>query len=119
LSQSTGDKTFTDTTGSRDDQVLVVADPIAGRQTADELAVEAAGMTIVDVFDGGVDFEPCIFQAADERLVLSPVPLLVHEQSQTFFEAEPRDFGIFHVAADGFGHADQFHGIEFFDGRLH
>jgi len=62
----------------------VLADPDAGRQAADQLAVEAARMTIVDVFDGGVHFEPRIFQTADERLVLAPVPLLVYEQCRQF-----------------------------------
>jgi hypothetical protein len=79
LSQSLGDETLTDATGSSDDQVMVLANPVAGRQTADELAVEATGMTIVDVFDGGVAFEPRLFKTAAERLVLAPVSLLVHQ----------------------------------------
>ena len=61
LSQSPSDKSFADATGSGDDQVLVMADPFTGRKTAHELAVETARMTIVDVFDGRIGFEPRIF----------------------------------------------------------
>jgi hypothetical protein len=96
-----------------------MAHPFTGRETAHEPSVEAAGMTIVDVFDDGIGFELRIFQTAAERLVLAPIPLLVDDQSQALFKAEPRGFGIFHLAMDGFGHTGEFHRIEFFDRGLH
>jgi hypothetical protein len=83
------------------------------------LAVETAGMTIVDVLDGGIGFEAGVFETSSERLILEPIPLLVHQQGETLFEAEAGSFGIFQLAANGFGHAGQFHRIQFLDRRLH
>ena len=76
-------------------------------------------MAIINIFDGGIGFESRIFQPSDKCLVLEPVPLVVDQQSQPLFKAEARDFGIFVLTADGIGHTGQFHGMEFFDCRLH
>jgi hypothetical protein len=97
---------------------VVETDPVATGKSADELPVQTPWMTRVNVFDGGIDFEPRILQTASERFVLTPVPLLIHQQCQSFIEAEPADFGIFHLPAHRLGHAEEFQGIQFFDRRL-
>ena len=60
-------------------------------------------MSIVDV-NNRIDFESRVFHPARERLVLTPIPLPVHQHGQTFFEAEPAAFGIFYLTANGFDH---------------
>src|SRR5262249_32952004 len=61
VSESTGNETLADAARAGDDEVLVATDPIAAGQRSDQLAVETAGMTIVDVLNGGIDFEAGIF----------------------------------------------------------
>ena len=95
------------------------SDPLAGRQRADELAVETAGMPIVDVVDGGGQTELGIFETAGERLILTPCPLLIDQQGETFLETEPARFGIFGLAPDSLGHTGKFHGVQFLDSGLH
>ena len=48
----------------------------------------------------------------------SPI-LVIDEQRETFFEAEPADLGIFRLPANGFSHAEEFHRMEFLDRGLH
>jgi hypothetical protein len=83
------------------------------------LAIESARMAIVDVFNRGVEFESRICHTADQGFVLPPVPLVIDEQGQSFFEAELADLGIFSLTANGFSHAEEFHRMEFLDGGLH
>jgi hypothetical protein len=45
--------------------------------------------------------------------------LVIDEQGQTLFKAESADLGVFCLSANGFGHAEEFHGMKFFDRRLH
>ena len=97
----------------------MLSDPLAGRQSANKLAVEPAGMPIVDIFDDGGQTELGILKAAGERLILAPCPLLIDEHGETFFKTEPARFGIFGLTADGIGHTRQFHGVQFLDRGLH
>lgn len=76
-------------------------------------------MSIIDVFDGSIEFESRIFQAAEKGFIQPPVPLLIYQQSEAFFKAELADVGLFELPANGFRHAEEFHRMKFFDGRLH
>ena len=76
-------------------------------------------MPVIDVFDDGFEFEPRVLHAPAERFVLTPVPLLIDEHGQTFFEAELCAFRIVGLPANGFSHSHEFHGIKFLQCRLH
>ena len=80
-----------DAGGAGDDEVEVLADPVAGGERAHHLAVEAAGGLEVDVLEGGGIAETGGLEAALELALLAGGPLGVDEKAQALLEAE---FGV-------------------------
>jgi hypothetical protein len=76
-------------------------------------------MSVIDVFDGRIELQPGILEAAGERFILAPGPLLIDQQSDTVFKTEAAHFGIFQLSAERLSHTGKFHSDEFFDGGLH
>jgi len=96
----------------------MLAHPIAGRKGAHQLAIEAAGMLVIDILDHAAFLQVSGAEAPRQGAILFPQPLLVHQQGETFFEAELAGFGGFHLRTEGVGESVQFQGVQFFDGLL-
>jgi hypothetical protein len=70
------------------DQVVMLADPFAGGELAEQGAVEAAMGAEIDVLDDGGLAQPRFAQAAGEALVLAAGRLAIDEQPEPVLAAE-------------------------------
>jgi hypothetical protein len=99
--------------------MLMSAHPVRiVNQRADRLFIQSAGGTEINIFDAGRTLQPALSQPPLERSILTPVPLSVHQQRETFFEGELRGVGIFLLLGESIGHATQTHGVQLLDGLL-
>src|SRR6266853_3735712 len=57
-------------------------------------------------------------QAAPQSPILFPQPLVIDQQSETFFKTELVGLGGFQLSAEGIRHPVQFHGVQFLVGGL-
>ena len=78
-----------------------------------------AGMPVVDIFDGGIVFQPGILKPAGQRFIFAPGPLLVDQQAEPFFKTELAHFRILGLPVERFGHPGEFHGGKFLNRGLH
>jgi hypothetical protein len=81
------------------------ADPFAGRESANDFAIEAAGMLIIDVLNDATFFELGQLQTACEGTVLLPVPLAIHQESESLLETELAGGSSFQLFAESIRHA--------------
>src|SRR6266853_1580026 len=70
------------------DQVVMLADPFAAGELAEQGAVEAAMGAVIDVLDDGGLAQPRFAQAAGEALVLAAGRLAIDEQPEPVLAAE-------------------------------
>ena len=96
----------------------MLADPIAGRQRAQQLAIEAARMLVIDILDHAALFQVGGSEAPRQSAVLFPEPLLIDDQGKAFFEAQLTGFGGFQLRTESVGESMQFHRMKFVDGLL-
>jgi hypothetical protein len=87
-------------------------------QLLDLSAFESAGMAVIDVLEGGRDFELGLLEAGDQRPVGSPQPLPLHQQRQTLFEVQIEDVGIAALFLQGLDHALQAEGPQLVHGGM-
>src|SRR5437764_2300762 len=106
---------FADTRRSDEEDILILAHPFTGGERAEQLAVQAAWMLVIDIFDHATFFQPGRLQAPRQRTILSPKPLLIDEHRKAFLEAELAGIGGFQLRMEGIGHSVQFHGLKFFN----
>jgi hypothetical protein len=66
----------------------VILDPLSRGEVQQDLFVEAAGMTIVNVFDGGLESELGVFEDAGEALVFPVGFFILNEQAHELFVGE-------------------------------
>ena len=79
--------------------LLVLVDPAAGGELADDGLVELAPGGVVDGLDAGLrEFELGLLQGAGEALVLAGEPLGVDEQAEALVEGEGGQLGAAAVA---------------------
>src|ERR1041385_6193865 len=91
----------------------MLADPLAAGQSAQEFAVQAAWMLIVDIFDNPALLQMGCPQAACQCPVFFPEPLLIDQQRETLLETELAGIGVFQLPAECIGHSVELHDMEF------
>jgi hypothetical protein len=116
LCESTGKEGFADSGGTTDKKVLVFSDPVTGEETQDHGFVDSAGSFIIDIFHTSLKFEFGLFEKTLETIVLLPGPLAVDEDTESFFEGEIVEGGLFKLIFKSLGHPEEFHSIEFIEG---
>jgi hypothetical protein len=97
--------TLADASWSDEEDVLILAHPFTGGECAQQLAVKAAWMLVIDIFDHATFFQPGRLQASRQCAILSPEPLLIDEHREAFLEAELGGIGGFQLRTEGIGHS--------------
>lgn len=118
VGQGAGDEGLAHARGAGDQDVSVMADPVAGGQPREHGAVDAAWCPEVDVLDAGRQLEPGGPQIPLHPGVLLPVPLAIDEQAEALGEAQGIASGLLELFLEGVGHAVEFQGVEFFEGLV-
>src|SRR5579871_4164966 len=89
------------------------------RQGTDDALIEAASSAIVDLLHASVRRAQLgILQSPRKRLVLPPVPLLVHQQAEPFQKAQLAGGRILLLRLQRLDHSEKAHPRQFFDHRL-
>ena len=99
--------TFPEPGFADDDQVLVLADPVAGDQLGEQRLVEATCRFHVDILDHGVLAESSELQSADEPLILPLDRLPIDEKRETVLERERGYIGLLALLVERLRHSDE------------
>src|SRR5262245_39109171 len=116
MGQRTGDEALAGASGAGDEDLLMLVDPAAGGELADDAddaLVELAAGRVVNGLDAGVrQLELGLVQRAGQALVLAGEPLGVDEQAAALIEAEGAEFSILLLLAPGLGQGRQLEGMQ-------
>ncbi len=93
VSEGTGDESLTGTGRSRDQDDLVVADPVRGAEAKQNGSVEAARGAEVDLFETGGQPELGLAEEPSEAAILADGSLTFDEQGQPVLEVQGADIG--------------------------
>lgn len=118
VSERAGEVGFAGAGGSGDDAVVALTNPLAGGQREHEGFVEAAPGSIVDVFAGDVQAQPCTAQAGVEPSVVAEGVFLVDDKSEAFVEDEFVIGGVLALFAIRAFHGGKEQFAEFFEGGV-
>src|SRR6516165_7389633 len=88
VAEGTSEPRLADTGWADDDQMVMLAKPIAGGELLEQGAVETAMRTVIDVLDDGGLAQPGFPQTAGEALVLAAGCLAVDQQPEPVLAAE-------------------------------
>lgn len=111
LSESTGTECFSNAGGSRDQQILVIPNPVAGGEIDQDGLFDSARGLVVNVLDGGLEFEFGPFNEPLEPFVLLPDPLAVDEHSKALIERKILERGLLELLFEGISHSHKSHEI--------
>ncbi len=84
---------------------MVAADPVALSQLIDLGAFESAGMAVVDVLEGGREFELSAMETRGQGAILLPDPLPFDQQAEAGLEVQVGEVGLATLFFEGLGHA--------------
>src|SRR6516225_8193836 len=104
--------------GARDQDVMTLLHPLAGSETGHHGLVQAAGMSIVDIFDAGRLPE---FGLTQTRRQAPGVPFrqrAVDQEPEAFLKAERRDVRHLELLDQCMVHTGQFQSLEFVEGGM-
>jgi len=95
LSEGAGDEGLADAGRPGDGDVLVLGDPLTGRQLADQGLVDDAPVIVVEVLEAGAaELEVGLLDVALEAGVVAGEPLGVDEEAEALVEAEAGVVGL-------------------------
>src|SRR3954453_23679909 len=101
-----------------DDQVIGIADPLAGAEVLEERTVETTGGTIVDVLDGGGLTELGARQATRDATIVAGGDLAIDEETEPIGVRHPGCLGIVLEFSEAIGHGDEAEGAQAIDGGV-
>ena len=113
VGQRAGDECLSTAGGAGDDDVLPVLHPVAGAELFDDRSLQSPRRTEVEVFDAGRLFQTGVCQSRGQRAILSPEPLALHEQAESFVKRQLSRARLGALFLVRLGHAVEFHVIEF------
>jgi hypothetical protein len=118
VGEGTSDEALAGAGGAGDEDLLVLGDPAAGGELADDGLVELPAGRVVDGLDAGLrQFELGFLEGPGQALVLPGEPLGVDEQPKPLIEAEGGELGVLLLLGPGLGHGGQLEGVELVEGR--
>jgi hypothetical protein len=82
VAEGTSEPRLADTGWADDDQMVMLAKPIAAGELLEQGAVEAAMRTVIDVLDDGSLAQPSLPEPTGEALVLAAGCLAVDQQPE-------------------------------------
>src|SRR4051812_30037809 len=91
--------------------------PFAAGERTDQLAIQPARVLVIDIFDNTPFLELGGTQAAGQRTVFFPEPLLIDQHRKSLFETKLARVGSFQLRTEGIRHAMQLHRLELFQFR--
>src|SRR6202023_319841 len=118
VGQGAGEKALAESGRAGDQDVLVVADPLARAERAEQRAVESAGSAEVDVLDHGGLAQARFGEAVIEPAVLAFGHLAIHERTESLASAELLDATHLQLLVERPGHAAQAQGLELVERRM-
>jgi hypothetical protein len=74
LGKGTGEEGFAHSCRTRDEKILVTADPLTGGETEDEGFFDSSRGSVVEILQGGLKFEFGVLEEAFETFVFLPDP---------------------------------------------
>jgi hypothetical protein len=110
--------TLPDASRSDDDAIVMRSYPLATGQGKQERLVQAAGMAVVDVLDGGGETELGHFQASLKPAVFPFRGLSIDEQRKPVLERQSIALGHLSLFLERFGHAEEAQFVKFFNRGL-
>ena len=116
LGKGTGEEGFAYSCRTRDEKILVAADPLTGGEAEDEGFFDSSRGSVVEILQGGLKFEFCVLEEAFETFVLLPDPLAIGQHGKAFLEREIPEGRLFELFFKAFGHPDELHRVEFIKG---
>ena len=99
--EGAGEKALPDAAWPGDDQVVALGDPRAGAQRQDLLAVEPAGMGVVDGFERRLIAQLGRVESPLQLALLASRPLGIDQQTETLLEAERGGLGGLELFLEG------------------
>src|SRR5690606_32870015 len=119
LGEGAGEEGLAGAGQAGDGDVLVLHDPVAGGELADQRLVELAAVVVVEILEAGAaELEAGLLEVALEAGVLPAHPLGVDEEAEALVEAEAGVVGPRLLLEPRGGEAVQPHLLELFHGLL-
>ena len=118
VGQGAGEIALAGTGRSGDDEVVALAQPVAAGQRKHERLIEAAGVAVVDVFDGGGLAQAGALKPGLQAAVLAFGVLAVHEHAEAFVKGERVAVGQAHLFDEGLLHTDEIKFPQFVQGGM-
>ena len=113
LAEGTGEIRLADAGGTRDEHVVMLGDPAAGGELADERAFEPAARTRVEVLETGLrDAQLGLFQPAGQRAIVAKEMLGIDEHAEALVETERGGGRVLVLGQIRVGHRPQAQGAE-------
>jgi hypothetical protein len=104
--------------GAGDQDVVVVADPLAAGEPEDEALVQPAWGPEVDILRGSREVELGRLEQPREAAVVAERGLALDEEGEAVLEGEPVQVGHAHLFVEGLGHAGEAELVQAFEGLL-
>jgi hypothetical protein len=118
MRQGAGEEALADAGGADQDHVVVLGDPAAGGELADDGLVELAPGRVVDGLDARLrELELGLLQGPYEARVLPGAPLGLDEEAEALVEGEGGEIGLLLLRGPGRGHGVELEGLELFHCR--
>jgi hypothetical protein len=109
---------FADAGRAAQDDVVVGIDPTALGQLLEQGAIETAGGTIVDVFDGSLVAKPCISEPGRQLPIVPIGHLAIEQQREPVRVREGSSVARCGDFTEGLGHAEQPELVELIEGGM-
>ena len=108
VSECASEPRFPNASGTGDDNIEVAVEIVTVGELSEETFVEAAAVSIVDVFDTGWWSKASVAQSIEKAFVGAFGGLAVDEQAESFFEGEGFEIVHVHLLGESAVHADEF-----------
>ena len=118
MGQCAGDIALADAGGTRNEAVVMLANPTATGERQHGGLVEVPGVAVVDVFNGGRQAQLSLAQADLQSVAVAFSHFPIHEQSEPVFKRKPLVAVLVSLFFERFGHAGQAQLLQFVNGRL-
>lgn len=107
--KGTGDERLPDAGWSRDDEIVVHHDPLAGGERLEQAVIQGSGCMVLNFLWSSVDFQASLPDESLLPMILPACPFVVDEEPKSFLKREAMDGGILKLTGVGARHGTKFH----------